>query len=168
MTMIFYSNIADDSVQDSYLLLTTMVVYRGKQPSVAEYITKVNNGTYAWTGNYLLQAYKDVDLSKSKVESITKIEKNSPNGTSYGNYFRQDGLAEWAVLFDKTTSQGTNKLLNFNTNSMNFIRNISENDLFMIVPVSNLTGLGVLRFDSIDFKGGNNPNPIKRFAVNFS
>jgi hypothetical protein len=168
MTMIFYSNVADDLVQDSFILLTTMIVYRGKQPTVAEYITKVNNGTYTCTGNYLLQIYKDVDLSKSKVESVTKIEKNSPDGTSYGNYFCQAGLAEWAVLFDKTTSQGTNKLLNFNTSPMTFTRNISENDLFMIVPVSDIKGVGVLRFDSIDFKSGNNPNPIKRFAVNFS
>lgn len=165
--MIFYSNVANDLVQDCYLLLTTMVVYRGKQPSVEEYITKVNNRTYAWTGNYLLQAYKNVDLSMSKLGSITKIEKNSPDGTAYGNYVRQSGLAEWAVLFDKTTSEGTNKLLNFNTNSMNFVRNISEDDLFMIVPVSDITGVGVLRFDSIDFNGTAN-KPIKRFSLNFS
>jgi hypothetical protein len=73
MTMIFYSNIADDLVQDSYLLLTTMVVYRGKQPTVAEYITKVNNGTYAWTGNYLLQAYKDVDFTFKTPQNVQLI-----------------------------------------------------------------------------------------------
>jgi len=165
--MIFYSNVADDLVQDSYLSLTTMVVYRGKQPSVEEYITKVNNGIFAWTGNYLLQAYKNVDLSSSKFESVTKIAKSSPNGTLYGNYIRQSGLAEWAVLFDKTMSEGTNKLLNFNASSMDFVRNITENDLFMIVPVSDTSGVGVIRFDSIDFNGITN-KPIKRFALNFS
>jgi hypothetical protein len=167
--MIFYSDVADDLAQDSYSLLTTMVVYKGKQPSVADYITNVNNGTYTWTGIYLLQSYKDVDLTVIKVESVNKIKKNSVDGTLYGDYIGQSGLAEWAVLFDKTMSEGSNKLLDFNTStkSMNFLRNITEDDLFMIVPVSNTSGEGVLRFDTIVFNGSVN-RPIKQFTLNFS
>lgn len=166
--MIFYSGVASDLAQDSYRLLTTMVVYKEKQPSVAEYVTKVNDGTYKWSGNYLLQAYTNVDLSVSKFESINRIEKNSIDGTLYGNYICQSGLAEWAVLFDKTMLEGSNKLVEFNTNtnSMNFLRNITEDDLFMIVPVSDTSGAGVLRFDTINFNGSN--KAIKQFTLNFS
>ena len=109
--MIFYSNVASDLAQDSYRLLTTMVVYKGKQPSVTDYVTNVNNGTYKWTGNYLLQSYKDVDLTVVKFESVYKVKKNSVDATLYGNYICRSGLAEWAVLFDKSMSEGSNKLL---------------------------------------------------------
>ena len=167
--MIFYSNVASDLAQDSYRLLTTMVVYKGKQPSVTDYVTNVNNGTYKWTGNYLLQSYKDVDLTVVKFESVYKVKKNSVDATLYGNYICRSGLAEWAVLFDKSMSEGSNKLLEFNstTNSMNFLRNITENDLFMIVPVSDTSGAGVLRFSTIVFNGSAN-RPIKQFTLNFS
>jgi hypothetical protein len=164
--MIFYSDVARDFAEDVYVRLTTMVVYKGTQPSVTEYI---NSGTYAWTGNYLLQAYKDVDLTVNNIESTYRINKDSPNGTSYGNYIKQAGTAEWAVLFDWSMLEGTNKLLEFNsiTNSLDFLRNVTENDLFMIVPVSNAAGAGILRFDTTDFDGLLN-NPIKKFTLNFS
>jgi hypothetical protein len=166
--MIFYSDVANDLAQDSYSLLTSMVVYKGKQPSVIDYITNVNNGTFKWTGNYLLQSYKDVDLTVIKIESINKIQKNSVDGTLYGDYICQSGLGEWAVLFDKTMLEGSNKLLEFNTNTnaMNFLRNITEDDLFMIVPVSDTSGQGVLRFNTIVFNGSN--RAIKQFTLNFS
>jgi hypothetical protein len=166
--MIFYSDVASDLAQDSYKLLTTMVVYKEKQPSVAEYVTKVNNGTYTWSGSYLLQAYTNVNLTVSKFESINRIEKSSVDSLPYRNYICQSGLAEWAVLFDKNMLEGSNKLLEFdtNTNSLNFLRNITEDDLFMIVPVSDTSGAGVLRFDTINFNGTN--KAIKQFTLNFS
>ena len=166
--MIFYSAVARDFAEDVYIRLTTMVVYKGAQPSVQNYISKVNDGTYKWTGNYLLQAYKDVDLTVNKIESTYRISKDSPNGTSYGDYVRQSGTAEWAVLFDFSMLEGTNKLLEFdsNTNRLNFLRNITENDLFMIVPVSNAAGAGVLRFDTVTFDNSN--KVIKKFTLNFS
>ena len=80
--MIFYSDVARDFAEDVYVRLTTMVVYKGTQPSVAEYI---NNGTYAWTGNYLLQAYKDVDLAVNKIEATYRIN-NINNPKQYDIY----------------------------------------------------------------------------------
>lgn len=165
--MIFYSEVAEDLAQESYQMLTTMLVYKDKQPSVAEYITRVNNGTYKSSGNYILQAYTDVDLSVSKFGSVNRIEKYSPIGTLYGNYIFRSGLAEWAVLFDSSMLEGETKLLEFNNNTMNFLRNITEDDLFMIVPVSDVTGAGVLRFDSINFDGFEN-KAIRQFTLNFS
>jgi hypothetical protein len=166
--MIFYSDVAKDFAEDVYSRLTTMVVYKGTRPTVQSYISKVNDDTYKWSGNYLLQAYKDVDLKVNKIESTYRISKNSPDGTEYGDYIRQSGNAEWAVLFDLSMLEGTNKLLEFDpsTNRLNFLRNLTENDLFMIVPVSDASGAGVLRFDTITFDNSN--KVIKKFTLNFS
>lgn len=163
--MIFYADVAKDLVDDSYKLLTTMVVYKEKQPSVAEYVSKVNDGTYKWTGSYLLQAHTNVGLGASKFESLYRMEQIT-EGLSYVS--QNTGSAEWAVLFDGSMLVGANKLLEFNssTNSMDFVRNITENDLFMIVPVSDTTGVGVLRFDSVNFDGSE--KAIRKFTLNFS
>lgn len=163
--MIFYSDVARDFAEDSYQNLTTMIVYKGSQPSVQNYISGVNNDLFNWNGSYLLQAYKDVDLTVNKVGSTYKIEKDSVAGTTYGDYIKQAGIAEWAVLFDVSM---TDDLLEFtNDNKINFLRNITEDDLFMIVPVSNAAGDGVIRFDTIDFNGTTN-KAIKKFSLNFS
>jgi hypothetical protein len=165
--MIFYSDVAKDFAEDVYTHLTTMVVYKGAQPSVADYITRVNDGIYTWTGNDMLQAYNNVDLSVTKIEATHRIRKSSQAGTTYGDFICRSGKAEWAVLFDRSMSEGTNKLLEFSGYQMIFLRNITINDLFMIVPVSNAAGAGVLRFDTIDFDGATN-NAIKKFTLNFS
>ena len=55
--MIFYSDVARDFAERVYTRLTTMVVYKGTQPSVQDYITKVNDGIYTWSGDQMLQAY---------------------------------------------------------------------------------------------------------------
>jgi hypothetical protein len=168
--MIFYSDVARDLVNDTYRNLTTMVVYKGSQPSVEDYVIGVNNSSYKWSGSYLLQAYKNIDLVVNTVSTTYKIEKNSPNETTYGDYIKQAGIAEWAVLFDSSmiAPSNTNKLLEFtNANELNFLRNITENDLFMIVPVSDAAGDGVIRFNTIDFDGITN-QAIKKFTLNFS
>lgn len=163
--MIFYADVTEDLVDDTYKLLTTMVIYKENQPSVAEYVAKVNNGTYKWNGSYLLQVYTGVVLNSKKFESLYRIEKIS-DGTSYVG--QNIGSAEWAVLFHESMLVGSNKLLEFNsdTNSMDFVRNITENDLFMIVPVSDTTGVGVLRFDTINFNSSE--KSIRKFTLNFS
>jgi hypothetical protein len=170
--MIFYSDVVRDLVQDSYKNLTNMVVYKGRQLSAQEYVEGINTGTHNWNGTYLLQAYNNVDLTVNKVGSTYKIEKNSAVGTTYGNYIKQSGTAEWAVLFDnsmiKTSASDTNKLLEFTvTNELNFLRTMTEEDLFMIVPVSNTAGDGVLKFNTIEFDGVAN-QAIKKFTLNFS
>lgn len=165
--MIFYSDVARDFADEVYTRLTAMVVYKGSQPSVQDYIDKVNDGTFTWSGDHMLQAYDSVDLSVTKIESTYRIKKNSPIGTSYGDYICRSGMAEWAVLFDKSMLEGTNKLLEFSNYQLVFLRNITANDLFMIVPVSDTAGAGVLRFDKIDFDGVTN-NAIEKFTLNFS
>jgi len=165
--MIFYSDVAKDFAEQTYTQLTTMVVYKGTQPSVQDYITKVNDGTFMWDGGNLLQAYNNVDLAVDKIETTYRIVKNSPEDTEYGDFFMSSGTAEWAVLFDKSATQGSNKLLEFSGYQLVFLRNITENDMFMIVPVSDTAGAGVLRFDTITFDGNSN-NVIKKFTLNFS
>lgn len=165
--MIFYSDLARDFAERVYTRLTTMVVYKGSQPSVQDYIAKVNDGAYTWSGDYMLQAYNSVDLAVTKIEATYRINKNSLVNTSYGDYICRSGSAEWAVLFDKSMLEGPNKLLQFSNYQLVFLRNITANDLFMIVPVSDTAGAGVLRFDKINFDGATN-NAIDKFTLNFS
>jgi hypothetical protein len=119
----------------------------------------------------MLQGYDSVNLAVTKIESTYRIKKNSQVGTSYGDYICRNGQAEWAVLFDKsmvkTSASDTNKLLEFSNYQLVFLRNITASDLFMIVPVSDTAGAGVLRFDKIDFDGVTN-NTIDKFTLNFS
>jgi hypothetical protein len=166
--MIFSEDIKQGLAEITYKNMDSAIVYKGKQPSLEDYIIGVNNGTYTWTGNFLLQGYTGIDLHVVKVSNTYRIEKDSPSRTFYGDYMCQDGKAEWAVLFHQNTLQGSNKLLEFNssTNQVNFLRNITDADLFMIVPVSDMLGVGVMRFISIDFVADEN-NPIKRFSLNF-
>lgn len=165
--MIFYSEAPRDLAEDTYKNLTSMLVYKGKQPTVSSYITGVNNGTYTRTGNSLLQAYLNVNLAVAKVGSTYRVEKTSPDGTIYGNYMHDSGIGEWAVLFDASMLLGANKLLDFDAaaNKVNFTRNITADDLFMIVPVTDTAGVGVLRFNSVTFSSSVN-NAIKKFTLN--
>jgi hypothetical protein len=165
--MIFYSDVAKNLAEGTYVYLTGMVVYKGLQPSIKNYVTGVNNGNYKWSGSNILQAYKDVELAVNKTDSIYKIKKTSADNTLYGNYIGSTGTASWAVLFDRSMFLGTNKLLEFTSNQLNFLRNITENDLFMIIPVTASSGDGVLRFDTISFDGTTN-KAIKEFTFNFS
>lgn len=165
--MIFYSDVARDFAERVYTRLTTMVVYKGTQPSVQDYITNVNDGSYTWSGDSMLQAYNSVDLAVTKIEATYRIGKNSPIDTTYGDYICRSGSAEWAVLFDKSMLEGSNKLLEFSNYQLVFLRNITANDLFIIVPVSDTAGAGVLRFDQINFDGVTN-NAIEKFTLNFS
>lgn len=167
--MIFGDNIKKDFAELTYKNMTSALVYRGKQPTVAEYISRVNDGTYTWSGNFLLQAYKNIQLNVRKIESTYRVEKTSPSRTLHGDFMCQNGAAEWAALFNSSMIDGSDKLLDFNstTNTVSFLRDITDNDLFMIVPVTDMLGDGVLRFISIDFYADEN-NPLKKYSLNFS
>jgi hypothetical protein len=146
--MIFSSNILDNLANETYKHLTTALVYKGTQPDSESYVSGVNNGTYDKTGIFLLHAYTGYTLTATKINEIVQITKQS-NGT---NYSVQSGFAEWAVLFHKNYV-GSGKLINFTGSNFSFLRNITEDDCFLIVPVSTLTGTGVLKFANIEFIG---------------
>jgi hypothetical protein len=165
--MIFYADIIKDFVDNAYVRMSTMMVYKGSQPSVAEYVTGVNSGIYKWAGSELLQACSDVQLTSHPFESTYRIELTL-NSTSTKYYINQNtGAAQWAVLFHNSMMSSSTPLLsNPSVNSIEFARNITENDLFMIVPVSNNAGSGVLKFSTVDFDGSK--NELDYFSLNFS
>lgn len=165
--MIFYSEFAEDLAKDTYVNLTSALVYKGKQPSSSDYITGVNNGFYTRTGENLLQGYTGIDLKVTKIDFSYRVEKSTASGVLYGDYMNNNGIAEWAVLFHSLTTMQPNKLLEFNntTNQINFLRNITVDDLFMIVPVTNTAGAGVIRFPSVTFSSTVN-NPIEKISLN--
>jgi hypothetical protein len=166
--MIFYLEAAKDLAVDTYKNLTSVLVYKGNQPTVAEYVSKVNDGTFIRSGGLLLQGYPNIGLTVNQYGNSFRIEKISPAGTSYGDYMVASGIAEWAVLFHSAMLIGTDKLLEFNssTNEINFLRDITEDDLLMIVPVTTTTEVsGVIRFESVDFDSSVN-NKIEKYTLN--
>lgn len=166
--MIFYLDATKDLAEDTYKKLTSVLVYKGPQPTVSEYVSKVNDGTFTAAGGRLLQGYPNVGLTVNKYGNSYRVEKISPAGTSYGDYMVSAGVAEWAVLVHLSLLTGTNKLLEFNssTNEINFVRNITEDDFFMIVPVTTTTELsGVIRFESVEFDPLVN-NKIEKYTLN--
>lgn len=166
--MIFYSDAARDLAEDTYKNLSSVLVYKGDQPTVSEYVSGLNDGTFAVASGLLLQGYPNIGLTVNSYGSSFRVEKISPAGTSYGDFMVAGGIAEWAVLLHSSLLVGTNKLLEFNssTNQINFFRDITEDDLFMIVPVTTSTELsGVIRFESVDFDPLVN-NRIEKYTLN--
>jgi hypothetical protein len=160
--MIFYYEITKDLAESTYQNLTTFLIYAGPQPSVLNYISGFTT-TYSPSGSVLLQGYTDLDISVVEVGASHRIY-NTKTETSYGNYSVNNGLAEWAVLID---SSAVGDLLEFSGSNINFLRAPTQNDLFMIVPVSDNTGDGVLRFNSVAFSATGSEEFIETFTLNF-
>jgi hypothetical protein len=159
--MIFYYEITKDLAESTYQNLTTFLIYSGPQPTVEVYVD--NFTTYSPSGSVLLQGYTDLDISVVEVGASHRIY-NTKTETSYGNYSVNSGLAEWAVLID---SSAIGDLLEFSGSTINFLRAPTQNDLFMIVPVSDNTGDGVLRFNSVAFTNPGTEEFIETFTLNF-
>lgn len=165
--MIFSPNIVKGIAQNSFDKLNLMLVYSGSKPSIANYIANFNS-TYSWTGSLLLQGYLKVDLAGvNDSENQYRIFKNSVSGTRYGAFSRQAGAASWAVLFSESL---LNDLLQFDAKNktVRFLRNISVNDSFMMIPVSELNGDGVLQFNSTNFSHpAEEDDTIESFSLRF-
>jgi hypothetical protein len=160
--MIFYYEITQDLAEDTYQNLTTVLVYSGPQPTLANYMLGFLSN-YSTNGSKLLQAYTDLDVNVVEVGASHRVY-NTKTNTSYGNYSFNSGLAEWAVLFDRSM---TGDLLRFGGSSLTFLRQITNSDLFMIVPVSDNTGTGVLRFNNVSFSQTGQEEFIEKFTLNF-
>lgn len=167
--MIFYADIIKDFVNGTYLQMSTMIVYKGSQPSATEFIAGVNSGIYKWSGLNLLQAHSDVELTARPFESQYRVELTLDSTSTIYYTNQNSGAAQWAVLFHESMidqSLPLPLLSNPSANSIEFARDITEQDLFMIVPVSNSSGSGVLKFATIDFDGSK--NELEYFSLNFS
>jgi len=160
--MIVNLEVVKDFSENIFENLTTVLVYQGPRPTVGVYIAGFLTD-FNWSGNYLLQAYNDIDLSVVKSNNSYRLYK--VNG-EYGSFSRQAGIAAWAVLFDKNL---TNDLIEFNSQekTVTFKRDIRSDDAFMIVPVTDSMTNGVLRFTSLSFTHPADEN-IQRFEIDFS
>jgi hypothetical protein len=147
--MIFSSNVGQGLAENTFVNLKIMLVYEGSQPNILDFVVNFND--YKWTGSKVLQAYVNVDLLGSPFSARRyRIVKNSASGTDYGAFSKKSGTAAWAVLMHENL---VNDLVQINSGagSINFLRNITDTDAFMIVPVSDLSDNGVLRFSNLNF-----------------
>jgi len=154
--MIFYPGFVDDIVDQTYKNLKTILVYKGSQPDIDTFISRVNSGTYKATGSSLLQRYSVSEYDIETNNQIVQLLAENISGTFYNS-----GLAEWAVLIHNSQPS---TLIN-TSNSELFVRDITDSDLFMIVPVSDTTGRGVVKFTSIEFTG---QKSLTSFTLNVS
>lgn len=161
--MIFYSGILEDLAKDTYQTLDSIIVYKGSQPARTSYIENFSN-EYSWdhANSQILKTFKNVDLAPMNAEPYYRLYK--PDSVSYQQYTKQSGSAEWAVLFDNTM---VGDLISFSDNKINFLRSLTDDDLFMIVPATNNSAdsAGVVRFNSIVL--GSGTEQIQVFAINF-
>ena len=161
--MIFYTGLIDTIVEQTYQHLTTALIYKGTQPDVDTYIERLNSGVYARTGNFLLHSYKNLVLDYARVNQIVQLSLSPSSSESV--YENSAGFAEWAVLFH-ADNVGSGKLLDFDGTGPVFNRTITEDDYFMIVPVSSNTGVGVIKFANIEFTSGQ--KNLETFNMNVS
>jgi len=152
--MLFSSNVGQGLAENTFVNLKIMLVYEGSQPNILDFVVNFND--YKWTGSKVLQAYVNVDLLGSSFSAKRyRIAKNSASGTDYGAFSKKSGTAAWAVLIheDLISVDNSNRLISVDSSSgtINFLRNITDTDAFMIVPVSNLSDNGVLRFSNLNF-----------------
>lgn len=167
--MIFYDSILKDIAENTFKNLNIVVIYKDVQPSKDDFITNFST-TYSWTqtttSTAVLQAYENVDLGTTEVSGDYRVYKTSPSGTSYGPYVKNTGTASWAVLFDSSSS---GDLLEFNNdnNTLTFLRDVTDDDIFMIGPVSTLSSSGIVKFASLNFEDPAEED-LKGLTINFS
>ena len=160
--MIFSTDVIKDFSSEVFGNLTTVLVYQGSIPSSGAYAAGFLT-TFSWTGTALLQAYNGLDMEVTVISQGYRLYKV---GNQYSSYSKQAGIATWAVLLDQSL---TGDLISFNnqTNSLSFNRNITVNDPFMIVPVTDTTSNGVVRFSSVSFTHPAD-EVLQSFQINFT
>ena len=129
---------------------SSIILYEGDQPSINDYVANFSSN-YASAGTKTLQIY-DVRSSGFLRGSRIYGNRSGPNGSVYTNAVIgrrlkmesdpnipkskqsiKSGTASWAVFY---YSSGDQTL---------FPSTISIDDRFIIVPVSNVEGLGILK-----------------------
>jgi hypothetical protein len=108
-----------------------IILYDGVQPSMANYITDFTSKYNSTTGTNTLQVYSNISnlfLISSELSNGVSLIKRSGSQQNYPKQSIRSGTATWAVFYYSPVYQPPS---------------ISEK--FIIVPVSELAGLGILK-----------------------
>jgi len=166
--MQFHSNLAiatGYNIGDYYLSnLISIAVYSGDQPTASEYATNFSSN-YTWgSGNQLLAIYgvinsdavydnETVNIATSPSTGVAQLSEPSNSYTITRK--AQAGTASWAVIF--TSVDARDKVYNGGSLS-------DSADYFLIVPVTDLTGNGVIKFSTVEFNSSTS-YPIQNFNL---
>lgn len=130
-----------------------VAVYQGTQPTLADYIENYES-SYNFDSPDILQ----IILTGGTLQSngtIKRIETNPENlGYTQGLYSIREGIGTWAAIFP--TSPASNSLEGYYelTNAQEYMTMFLSNGAFqsaMIVPISDLSDNGVIKFNSTSF-----------------
>jgi hypothetical protein len=153
--MQFHSNLAIAAGYNMiYTYLTgqqadvSIAVYSGNQPTASDYTTGFLDN-YTWSaGSQLLAVYGTVSGSGGSSYSVqistpssTGVIQLSEPSNSYATTRKRAGTASWAVIFQSS-------------DMYNYVYNgsaIPSTLNFIIVPVSDLSGDGVIKFSTTEF-----------------
>jgi hypothetical protein len=129
-----------------------IAVYSGTQPTMADYISNYTS-SYGFSSSDLLQIVLTGGITKPGDSAI--IETNSNNsGYTQGLYSIRSGTGTWATI--RPASAASYNVLGYYTLTSGqaqsaFGSTPSQNSSVIIVPISDLSGTGVIKFNSTTF-----------------
>ena len=131
----------------------SIAVYSGSQPTAADYCTNLITSYTYNAGTQLLAVYGASSASQSAASQVntdtsgtTGVTQLAEVSTAYGMDNKRAGTASWAVVFS-------------DIGAWTYVRNNTTTPLdqsavyFMIVPVTDVTGNGVVQFSTTAFDG---------------
>ena len=129
-----------------------IAVYSGTQPTMADYITNYTS-SYNFSSSNLLQIILTSGIGSSG-GSRTIVTNSESSGYTQGLYSIRSGTGTWATIRPATAASyaltGYYGLTSAQAESA-FGSTPTQNSTVTIVPISDLSGTGVIKFNSTTF-----------------
>ena len=129
-----------------------IAVYSGTQPTMADYITNYVS-SYNFSSSDLLQVVLTGGITKPGDSAIIETNPNN-SGFTQGLYSIRSGTGTWATIRPATAASyaltGYYGLTSSQAESA-FGSTPTQNSTVIIVPISDLSGTGVIKFNSTTF-----------------
>jgi len=134
----------------------SITLYEGLQPSMTEFVANFSTN-YNQSGVNTLQTYNINTFFDEQYlsSSSTRFVKRTGPDISFSKQSIRSGTASWAVIFFQSSSMPST---------------ITNDSKFIIVPVSNLSGLGILKLRSttVTYSSSTEDNLIADFILDIS
>ena len=135
---------------------TTIVLYEGNQPSINDYVINFSTN-YSLNGLNTLQVYdtsNEAFLNSQNVSNGLQFKKTSAPDITFPKQSIKSGTASWAVLFYDWIFVDQPSAIN--------------DSHFIIVPISDLSGLGILKLRSttVTYSTASSDNLIADCIIN--
>ena len=149
------------AVRYGFLILGTseqaaIALYEGNQPSINDFVANFSNN-YNQSGGNTLQIYNTYGIFNEQFPSQNSMRfaKRTGPDITYSKQSIRSGTASWAAIFYQNSSMPTT---------------ITDDTKFIIVPVSNLSGPGILKLRSttVTYSNASSDNLIADFILDIS